>query len=71
MLIGVPKEVKTDEYRVALTPAGVRELIEPRPRGRGRAHAGVGSSIGDDDYTAVGARSSTAPTTCGRRATSS
>jgi len=29
MIIGVPKEIKTDEYRVALTPAGARELTVP------------------------------------------
>ena len=42
MKVGVPTEIKTDEYRVALTPAGVRELVEhghevvdPGRRGRG------------------------------------
>ena len=32
MKVGVPTEIKTDEYRVALTPAGVRELAEPATR---------------------------------------
>ena len=36
MRIGVAKEIKPDEYRVALTPAGALELINARPRGRGR-----------------------------------
>jgi alanine dehydrogenase len=54
--IGVVKEIKQDEYRVALTPAGAREL-----RGRGHdvlveAGAGLGSSFPDSDYEAVGAR---------------
>ncbi len=56
MRIGVPTEVKVDEYRVALTPAGARELT-----GRGhevivQAGAGEGSAIADSDYTAQGAR---------------
>src|SRR5262245_27632620 len=55
MKIGVVKEIKTDEYRVALTPAGARELI-----GRGHdvlveAGAGEGSAFPDDAYRAVGA----------------
>ena len=36
MRIGVAKEIKPDEYRVALTPAGARELVSARPRGRRR-----------------------------------
>lgn len=56
MLIGVPREVKDDEYRVAITPAGVRELIQA---GHGviiEKEAGVGSSIRDEDFLAEGAR---------------
>jgi alanine dehydrogenase len=56
MQIGVVKEIKTDEYRVALTPAGAREL---RQRGHDvlvEAGAGVGSSFPDSDYQAVGGR---------------
>jgi alanine dehydrogenase len=55
MKIGVVKEIKSDEYRVALTPAGARELV-------GRGHdvtvetgAGDGSAFSDDQYRAVGA----------------
>ncbi len=56
MQIGVAKEIKQDEYRVALTPAGAREL-----RGRGHdvlveAGAGAGSAFPDSEYEAVGAR---------------
>ncbi|MGH3030717.1 MAG: alanine dehydrogenase [Gaiellaceae bacterium] len=56
MQIGVVKEIKQDEYRVALTPAGAREL-----RGRGHdvlveAGAGAGSAFPDAEYEAVGAR---------------
>src|SRR5215217_9536115 len=56
MRIGIPSEIKDDEYRVAITPAGVHELI-------GRGHevyvqtgAGAGSSITDADYAAAGAK---------------
>jgi len=54
--VGVPTEIKTDEYRVALTPAGVRELTEHGHEVLIQAGAGVGSAIEDDDYTAQGAR---------------
>ena len=56
MRIGVPTEIKIDEYRVALTPAGVRELV-------GRGHevvvqkgAGEGSAMADREYADQGAR---------------
>jgi alanine dehydrogenase len=56
MRIGIPTEVKDNEYRVAITPAGVHELT-----GRGhevyvQAGAGAGSSITDADYAAAGAK---------------
>ena len=56
MKVGVPTEIKTDEYRVALTPSGVREL---RDRGHEvvvQSGAGEGSAIADGDYVAQGAR---------------
>ena len=55
MLIGVPKEIKTDEYRVGLTPVTVREL---KARGHGvvvEMSAGVGAGISDQEYMAAGA----------------
>jgi alanine dehydrogenase len=55
MKVGVPTEVKTDEYRVALTPAGVRELSDAGHQVFVQAGAGDGSSISDDAYTAQGA----------------
>lgn len=55
MIIGVPSEVKTDEYRVAITPAGVRELTSQGHRVLVQRGAGLGSSIRDADYTATGA----------------
>jgi alanine dehydrogenase len=56
MKVGVPTEIKTDEYRVALTPAGVRELVEHGHEVVMQAGAGVGSTIPDEEYTAQGAR---------------
>jgi alanine dehydrogenase len=56
MRIGVAREIKSDEYRVALTPAGALEL---RNAGHGvivETSAGVGSSFPDDAYERVGAR---------------
>jgi alanine dehydrogenase len=55
MKVGVPTEVKTDEYRVALTPAGVRELSDAGHQVCVQAGAGDGSSISDDAYAAQGA----------------
>ena len=56
MKVGVPTEIKTDEYRVSLTPAGVRELVEHGHEVIMQAGAGAGSTIPDDEYTAQGAR---------------
>jgi alanine dehydrogenase len=53
--VGVPTEIKTDEYRVALTPAGVRELADAGHEVVVQAGAGLGSAIGDSDYLAQGA----------------
>jgi alanine dehydrogenase len=55
MIIGVPTEVKKDENRVALTPAGVRELTNAGHQILIERGAGVGSSISDEDYVATGA----------------
>jgi alanine dehydrogenase len=55
MIIGVAKEVKTDEYRVSLTPAGARELTDAGHTVLVEKGAGVGSSIPDADYVANGA----------------
>jgi alanine dehydrogenase len=56
MRVGVPREVKNREYRVALTPAGVTELVRAGHTVLVERDAGVGSSIPDADYVAVGAR---------------
>jgi alanine dehydrogenase len=54
--VGVPTEVKPDEYRVALTPAGVRELTKRDHEVIVQSGAGAGSSISDADFEAQGAR---------------
>jgi alanine dehydrogenase len=56
MKIGVAKEIKTDEYRVALTPAGARELVQRGHDVAVETGAGDGSSFPDAAYEAVGAR---------------
>jgi alanine dehydrogenase len=55
MRIGVPTEIKADESRVAVTPAGVRELSEHGHEVLVQAGAGEGSAISDSDYEAQGA----------------
>ncbi|HEU5105446.1 MAG TPA: alanine dehydrogenase [Solirubrobacterales bacterium] len=54
MKIGVPTEIKSDEYRVAVTPAGVRELSEHGHEVLVQAGAGEGSAITDAEYEAQG-----------------
>jgi alanine dehydrogenase len=56
MRVGVPREVKNREYRVALTPAGVTELVRAGHEVLVEQGAGEGSSIPDADFTAAGAR---------------
>jgi alanine dehydrogenase len=56
MKIGVAKEIKPDEYRVALTPAGARELVQGGHEVLIEAGAGEGSAFSDSAYEAVGAR---------------
>jgi alanine dehydrogenase len=56
MKVGVPTEIKPDEYRVALTPAGARELSDHGHDVIIQAGAGEGSAISDADYEAQGAR---------------
>ena len=56
MKIGVAKEIKSDEYRVALTPAGARELADAGHDVLVEQGAGDGSAFPDDAYEAVGAQ---------------
>ena len=55
MRVGVPREVKDNEYRVALTPAGVRELVALGHEVVVERSAGDGSSLPDEDFVALGA----------------
>src|SRR5947209_15601021 len=55
MLVGVPKEIKTDEYRVAMIPVGVEELTRAGHKVLIQAGAGQGSGISDEQYRANGA----------------
>ncbi len=55
MLIGVPTEVKNNEHRVALTPAGAHQLVAAGHRVLVQAGAGIGSAVPDDTYVAAGA----------------
>ena len=56
MIIGVPKEIKNNENRVAVTPAGVKELIKHGHTVYVQATAGNGSGFSDNDYMAAGAK---------------
>jgi alanine dehydrogenase len=58
MIIGVPREIKTEEFRVGLTPAGARELVRDGHRVIIEAGAGVGSGFPDEEYRNAGAETS-------------
>ena len=55
MKVGIPREVKNHEYRVAITPAGVHELVRNGHDVFIEQEAGVGSSIPDQDFVSAGA----------------
>ena len=55
MIIGVPAEVKSDEYRVAMLPVGVEELVTRGHRVLVESGAGLGSGLADHDYLRAGA----------------
>jgi alanine dehydrogenase len=56
MKISIPKEVKNNEYRVAITPAGVHELVSAGHEVTVQAGAGLGSAISDQEYQSAGAK---------------
>ncbi|MFC0005501.1 alanine dehydrogenase [Micromonospora siamensis] len=56
MKVGIPREVKNHEYRVAITPAGVNEFTRNGHEVFVESGAGVGSSITDDEFAAAGAK---------------
>lgn len=55
MIVGVPREIKTEEHRVAITPIGVRELVDRGHQVLVEAGAGEGSTIGDAEFAEQGA----------------
>jgi alanine dehydrogenase len=55
MLIGIPKEIKKEEYRVGIVPAGVKTLFDAGHRVLIEKKAGEGSGISDEDYIRAGA----------------
>ena len=55
MIIGVPREVKDNEYRVAATPEGVRELVRSGHRVLAESSAGDGSALPDERFSRAGA----------------
>src|SRR5437667_4918137 len=55
MIVGVPREIKSDEYRVAMIPVGVEELTRAGHTVLIQAGAGQGSGIADDQYAVHGA----------------
>jgi alanine dehydrogenase len=55
MIIGIPKEIKDNEYRIATVPAGVRALTESGHKVLVEKSAGEGSGISDEEYSQVGA----------------
>jgi alanine dehydrogenase len=56
MLVGVPKEIKAEEYRVAMVPAGVSQMVAAGHQVRVEAGAGLGAGIPDEAYVAAGAQ---------------
>jgi len=55
MIVGVPKEIKVHESRVAITPEGVSEFVAAGHQVIIETGAGLGSAITDQDFTSVGA----------------
>lgn len=56
MIVGIPKEIKSDENRIAITPAGVNRFIENGHKIIIEKNAGIGSGISDKEFTREGAR---------------
>ncbi|MFZ0370448.1 MAG: alanine dehydrogenase, partial [Halobacillus sp.] len=55
MIIGIPREIKNNENRVAITPSGVVNLIHAGHKVRVETHAGTGSNFTDEEYRDAGA----------------
>jgi alanine dehydrogenase len=61
VLIGVPKEIKQDEYRVGLVPSTVAQLVARGHSVQVEAHAGNGAGITDTEYATAGAHICNSP----------
>jgi len=66
MIIGVPKEIKTEEFRAGVTPAGTRELVRDGHEVVVETGAGEGSGFPDEDYRKAGARTASRGDVFGR-----
>ena len=64
MIVGVPKEIKRDEYRVAILPVGVEELVRAHHQVLVETGAGLGSGIPDERYIEQGAKMVDGPARC-------
>ncbi len=67
MRVGVPKEIKDNEYRVGLTPSSVAELVHAGHEVFIERGAGEGAELSDADYASAGGTLSMAPRRCSRR----
>ena len=56
MILGVPKEIKNNEFRVGLTPQSVKSLVKNNHEIIVESNAGIGSGFSDDDYVGAGAK---------------
>jgi len=68
MIVGILKEIKTEEYRVCMTPAGVEVMMQNRNSVLVEKSAGVGSGFEDEQYIAAGAEMIAAPEEIFRKA---
>jgi alanine dehydrogenase len=68
MIVGIPKEVKEDEYRVAILPVGVEELVSRGHTVMVQSNAGIGSGLADADYQQAGAEMCASPDDIFKRA---
>ena len=64
MIVGIPKEIKNNENRVGMTPAGVAELVKRGHTVYVQHNAGEGSGFPDADYEGVGLKSCPTSPTC-------
>ncbi|HXV42658.1 MAG TPA: alanine dehydrogenase, partial [Anaerolineae bacterium] len=66
MIVGVPKEIKDNEYRVSMTPGGIHQLVEHGHSVLVEMKAGEGSHFSDEDFAGAGAKIAAAEEVWGR-----